>query len=76
MLTLGDTQLFSLTDSVKTFQSEPFRSQNFSVLVFLVSRHVGEAMKSWRNLICSLFNAYILNTLAPGWIRGFSEKNA
>jgi len=45
-----------------TFRPEPFQSQVFSVLVVLVWRHFGQAMKSCRNLVCSLFNANVLKS--------------
>jgi len=48
-----------------------FRSRDFSVLVVPVSRHFGQAMKSCRNLICSLFNANVLKS-NEGFI---SKKN-
>jgi len=54
-----------------SFRSELFSSRDFSVLVVPVSRHFGQAMKSCRNLICSLFNANVLKS-KKGFI---SKKN-
>jgi len=48
--------------SVWPIRSESFRSRDFSVLIVPVSRHFGQAMKSCRNLICSLFNANVLKS--------------
>jgi len=56
--------------SVCSIRSEPLRSRDFSVLVVPVSRHFGQAMKSRRNLICSLFNANVLKST-----KGFIKKN-
>jgi len=56
--------------SVWPIRSESFRSQDFSVLVVPVTRHFGQAMKSCRNLICSLFNANVLKST-----KGFIYKN-
>jgi len=56
--------------SVWPIRSEPFRSQDFSVLVVLVSRHFRQAMKSCRNLICSLFYANVLKST-----NSFIKKN-
>jgi len=52
--------MFSLAVSLWPIRSEPIRSdpcrsRNFSVLVVLVSRYFSQAMKSCRNLMCSLF---------------------
>jgi len=56
--------------SVWPIRSEPLRSRDFSVLVVPVSRHFAQTMKYCRNLICSLFNANILEST-----KGFIKKN-
>jgi len=52
----------------RTFRSELFGSLDFSILIVTVSKHFGQAMKSCRNLACSLFNANLLQS-AEGFIK-------
>ena len=53
----------------RNFWSELFGSRDFSILVVMVSKHFGQAMKSCRNLACLLFNANLLQSA-----EGFMEK--
>jgi len=59
-VTLSGTGLFGLAVSVR----------GFSVMAVSVSRHFGHAMKSCRNLTCSLFNANLLKST-----KGFISKH-
>jgi len=51
---------FNQRDAEQDFSVWPFRSRDFSVVVVSASRYFGQTMKSCRILVCSLFNANLL----------------
>jgi len=64
---LSRSGCFTLAISVRPYRSEPFPSElfpsrNFSVLIVPVSSHISQAMKSWRNLLCSLLVANVVKS--------------